>query len=79
MLEEARDAGIEDFVFITGRHKELLEEHFDHQPELARTLEERNKTDLLEKMKGHHAEGARILHANPKRWGWGTLFGVRES
>lgn len=51
-VEEAREAGIEEFIFITGRQKELLEEHFDLQPELTRTLEERGKTDLLEKVRG---------------------------
>ena len=30
-FEEAREAGIEEFVFVTGRQKEMIEEHFDHQ------------------------------------------------
>jgi len=47
-VEEARDAGIEEFIFITGRKKEMLEEHFDFQPELMDTLEARGKKDLLE-------------------------------
>lgn len=50
-IEEARDAGIEEFVFVTGRYKEMLEEHFDHQPELMTTLELRGKNDLIEKIK----------------------------
>ena len=50
VYEEARAAGIEEFVFVTGRHKELLEEHFDFQPELEETLEARGKTDMLEKV-----------------------------
>ena len=49
-VEEARAAGIEEFLFVTGRQKEMLEEHFDHQPELAATLEQRGKRDLLEKL-----------------------------
>ncbi|MBU0859854.1 MAG: UTP--glucose-1-phosphate uridylyltransferase [Alphaproteobacteria bacterium] len=48
--EEARDAGIEEFLFVTGRQKEMLEEHFDFQPELMSTLEARGKTDMLDKV-----------------------------
>ncbi len=47
-VEEARDAGIEEFIFITGRKKEMLEEHFDYQPELMDTLTARGKNDLLD-------------------------------
>lgn len=50
-IDEARDAGIEEFIFVTGRAKEMLEEHFDYQPELMATLEARGKTDLLDKIK----------------------------
>jgi UTP--glucose-1-phosphate uridylyltransferase len=49
-VEEAHEAGIEEFIFITGRQKEMLEEHFDYQPELMNTLEQRGKVDLLEKV-----------------------------
>lgn len=48
-VEEAKKAGIEDFIFVTGRHKTLLEEHFDHQPELIGTLEVKGKQDLIQK------------------------------
>ncbi len=70
--EEARAAGIEEFIFVTGRHKELLEEHFDLNPELERTLESRGKKDLLEKM--HSAEipaGKLFLTRQPKALGLG--------
>jgi UTP--glucose-1-phosphate uridylyltransferase len=49
-IEEAREAGIEEFIFITGRNKGMLEEHFDYAPELTETLEKRGKKDLLEKV-----------------------------
>jgi UTP--glucose-1-phosphate uridylyltransferase len=49
-FEEARDAGIEEFIFVTGRQKEMLEEHFDHQPELMQTLEARGKLDMIKKV-----------------------------
>jgi len=50
-VEEARAAGIEDFIFITGRNKEMLEQHFDHQAELMATLEARGKNDALQMLK----------------------------
>ncbi|GGF17697.1 UTP--glucose-1-phosphate uridylyltransferase [Aliidongia dinghuensis] len=47
-LEEARAAGIEEFIFVTGRNKTALEDHFDYSYELQRTLEERGKKEALE-------------------------------
>jgi UTP--glucose-1-phosphate uridylyltransferase len=46
-VEEARAAGIEDFVFVTGRSKRAIEDHFDADTELNRTLEERNNVGAL--------------------------------
>lgn len=43
-VDEARSAGIEDFIFVTGRSKRAIEDHFDTDAELNRTLEERGKT-----------------------------------
>src|SRR5215204_6211201 len=43
VVDEAREAGIEHFVFVTGRNKGVIEDHFDLQYELERTLEERGK------------------------------------
>jgi UTP--glucose-1-phosphate uridylyltransferase len=50
-LEEARAAGIEEFIFVTGRNKTALEDHFDYSYELQRTLEERGKTAALEQIR----------------------------
>lgn len=47
-VDEAREAGIEHFVFVTGRNKGVIEDHFDRQYELESTLEERGKTEALE-------------------------------
>jgi UTP--glucose-1-phosphate uridylyltransferase len=47
-VEEAREAGIEHFVFVTGRNKAVIEDHFDHAYELEDTLKRRNKTKELE-------------------------------
>ena len=43
-VEEAREAGIEQFVFITGRGKHVIEDHFDHAYELEALLSAREKT-----------------------------------
>ncbi len=47
-IEEAEAAGIEQFMLITGRGKNLLEDHFDHAFELERTLELRGRLKELE-------------------------------
>ena len=47
-VEEAREAGIEHFVFITGRNKAVIEDHFDIAYELEDTLKRRNKVKELE-------------------------------
>ncbi len=49
-VDEAREAGIEHFVFITGRNKGVIEDHFDKQFELEHTLEARGKTWALEEL-----------------------------
>jgi UTP--glucose-1-phosphate uridylyltransferase len=46
-VEEAREAGIEQFVFITGRGKHVIADHFDHAYELESLLEAREKTAEL--------------------------------
>ncbi|MBN9063094.1 MAG: UTP--glucose-1-phosphate uridylyltransferase [Rhizobiales bacterium 65-9] len=43
VVDEARAAGIEHFIFVTGRNKHVIEDHFDIQYELDRTLSERGK------------------------------------
>src|SRR6187397_3371442 len=48
VVDEAKAAGIEHFIFVTGRNKGVIEDHFDSQFELERTLEARRKTAELE-------------------------------
>jgi len=48
VVDEARAAGIEHFVFVTGRNKAVIEDHFDIQVELQQTLAERGRTEALE-------------------------------
>jgi UTP--glucose-1-phosphate uridylyltransferase len=43
VVDEAREAGIEHFIFVTGRNKAVIEDHFDRQFELELTLKERNR------------------------------------
>ena len=50
-VDEARDAGIEHFVFVTGRNKGVIEDHFDRQFELEMTLQERGKSDALAELR----------------------------
>jgi UTP--glucose-1-phosphate uridylyltransferase len=47
VVDEAREAGIEHFIFVTGRNKSVIEDHFDRQFELEVTLAERGKKDEL--------------------------------
>jgi UTP--glucose-1-phosphate uridylyltransferase len=47
-VEEASAAGVEQFIFVTGRNKTAIEDHFDHSTELESVLVEKNKTQALE-------------------------------
>ena len=48
VVDEARQAGIEHFIFVTGRNKGVIEDHFDRQFELETTLLERQKHKILD-------------------------------
>ena len=50
-VDEAREAGIEHFVFVTGRNKGVIEDHFDRQYELEASLEARGKSAALEQLR----------------------------
>ena len=56
VVDEARAAGIEHFIFVTGRNKGVIEDHFDSQYELEHTLETRGKKrelgELLDDLPG---------------------------
>jgi UTP--glucose-1-phosphate uridylyltransferase len=47
VVDEAMEAGIEHFIFVTGRNKSVIEDHFDRQFELEQVLSERGKTAEL--------------------------------
>jgi UTP--glucose-1-phosphate uridylyltransferase len=50
VVDEARAAGIEHFIFVTGRNKGVIEDHFDRQFELEMTLRDRQKLEALENL-----------------------------
>ncbi len=70
-VEEAAAAGITDMIFITGRNKRAIEDHFDKAYELETELELRNKTELLEVRAGGHA-ARHQLHLHPPDRGAGA-------
>lgn len=49
-VEEAVEAGIEEFIFVTGRGKSAIEDHFDRSTELESLLSDRDKGDLLQQV-----------------------------
>lgn len=51
VVEEAVAAGIEQIVFVTGRTKRSIEDHFDSSPELENHLEQKGKDDTLQEMR----------------------------
>ena len=51
VVDEAKEAGIEHFVFVTGRNKGVIEDHFDIAYELDATLQARGKTKEFEALK----------------------------
>lgn len=71
-VEEAREAGIDEFIFVSGRGKSLILEHFEYQPELIGALKEKKKDDLLEKVRASNLESgifSSVLQQNPKGLG----------
>jgi UTP--glucose-1-phosphate uridylyltransferase len=50
VVDEARQAGIEHFIFVTGRNKAVIEDHFDRQFELEMTLGDRQRTAELDQL-----------------------------
>lgn len=50
LVEQAAAAGIEEIIFVTGRGKRAIEDHFDYSFELEKTLVEKNKLDLVKKV-----------------------------
>ncbi len=59
VVDEAREAGIEHFIFVTGRNKQVIEDHFDMAYELEDTLQKRGKLEPLNELRAQRpAAGA---------------------
>lgn len=61
-IDEARAAGIEEFIFVTSRGKSALEDYFDQAPQLEQSLQEKGKTDLLETLRSTNMESGAIAY-----------------
>ena len=59
-VDEARAAGIEHVVFVTGRNKHVIEDHFDLVPELLDTLRERGKQAALDELAAQQPEAGTV-------------------
>jgi len=59
-VEEARQAGIEEFIFVTGRGKTAIQNHFDSHIELETTLRDRGKDAALDLINGNKPEPGQI-------------------
>lgn len=61
-VEEALNAGIQDIIFVTGKGKHAIEDHFDHFCELEHTLMARNKESLLKEITTLIPESGTIVY-----------------
>ena len=61
-VEEAAAAGITEMIFVTGRNKRAIEDHFDTHPELERDLLSKGKTELLEIVRGIVPSGVKCIY-----------------
>ncbi|WP_341702977.1 UTP--glucose-1-phosphate uridylyltransferase GalU [Ferrovibrio sp.] len=61
-VEEAKAAGIEEFIFVTGRGKHAIEDHFDRSYELEDVLRERDKRDLLDLINGWMPKAGQVSY-----------------
>lgn len=66
-FEEARDAGIEKFIFVTGRNKNAINNHFDHAYELESKLDERNKSQELGQVMGWLPEAGQMAFVRQQK------------
>ena len=61
-IDEARAAGIEEFIFVTSRGKSALEDYFDSSPQLEDALQRKGKSDLLDSLRGTNMESGAIAY-----------------
>lgn len=61
-IDEARAAGIREFIFVTSRGKSALEDYFDIAPELESALRKKGKTELLDELKSTNMDSGAIAY-----------------
>ncbi len=61
-IDEAREAGIEEFIFVTSRGKSALSDYFDDSPILEAELKRKNKPELLEILRATNMESGQIAY-----------------
>ncbi|MDE0590943.1 UTP--glucose-1-phosphate uridylyltransferase [Halocynthiibacter sp. C4] len=61
-IDEARAAGIKEFIFVTSRGKGALEDYFDHAPQLENELRKKDKKALLDVLKSTNMESGAIAY-----------------
>ncbi len=66
-IDEARAAGIKEFIFVTSRGKSALEDYFDYSPEIEASLRRSGKTDLLEVLKDTNMDSGAIAYVRQNR------------
>lgn len=66
-IDEARAAGIQEFIFVTSRGKGALEDYFDHAHELERALKKRGKNELLDILRSTNMESGAIAYIRQHR------------
>jgi UTP--glucose-1-phosphate uridylyltransferase len=66
-IDEARAAGIKEFIFVTSRGKSALEDYFDHAPELEAALRKPGKEHLLEVLRDTNMDSGAIAYVRQNR------------
>ncbi|MCB5408860.1 UTP--glucose-1-phosphate uridylyltransferase GalU [Pseudogemmobacter faecipullorum] len=66
-IDEARAAGIKEFIFVTSRGKGALEDYFDRAPELEAELKRKNKTELLDVLEDTNMDSGAIAYVRQNR------------
>ncbi len=66
-IDEARAAGIKEFIFVTSRGKSALEDYFDNAPELESALRRSGKEDMLEVLKDTNMDSGAIAYVRQNR------------
>ncbi|HKK85800.1 MAG TPA: UTP--glucose-1-phosphate uridylyltransferase GalU [Roseovarius sp.] len=61
-IDEAREAGIKEFIFVTSRGKGALEDYFDNAPQLEQELRKKGKDDLLEILKNTNMDSGEVAY-----------------